>query len=230
MFTQRLAGHSLASIARALNDTGVACPSGVDPDRNRHRTGEGWTLRTVAAILANPRYTGRQVWNRQRTDVNSTSSGHDQRDTTRWNPITDWVISKQQAHAALVSEQDFITTQAIRSHRTAADGATRSYLFTGLLRCAPCGRRMESHWVNQRPGYRCRHGHTSTRHPTSRRHKILYLREDHIIGRLATHSDLAETLRDPHKLVNFLRTNKIIIVCDQDACAPVRKTSAQVKP
>ncbi|MDG4796986.1 hypothetical protein [Micromonospora sp. WMMD1082] len=34
-----------------------------DPLRefNHHRTGERWTLRTVAAILANPRYTGRQV-------------------------------------------------------------------------------------------------------------------------------------------------------------------------
>jgi hypothetical protein len=39
------------------------------PKRNPHRTGPGWTLRTVAASLANPRYTGRQVWNRQRTDL-----------------------------------------------------------------------------------------------------------------------------------------------------------------
>ena len=65
MFSQRLAGHSAARITRALNDAGVPCPSAADPGRNPHRTGSGWTLRTVAAILANPRYTGRQVWNRQ---------------------------------------------------------------------------------------------------------------------------------------------------------------------
>ena len=65
MFAQRLAGHSAARITRALNDAGVPCPSAADPGRNPHRTGSGWTLRTVAAILANPRYTGRQVWNRQ---------------------------------------------------------------------------------------------------------------------------------------------------------------------
>jgi len=70
MFTQRLAGHSVAGIARALNYQHVPCPSDVDPDRNRHRNGRGRTLRTVAAILANPRYTGRQVWNRQATDHN----------------------------------------------------------------------------------------------------------------------------------------------------------------
>ena len=58
MFGQRLAGHSAARITRALNDAGVPCPSAADPGRNPHRAGAGWTLRTVAAILANPRYTG----------------------------------------------------------------------------------------------------------------------------------------------------------------------------
>ena len=81
MFAQRLAGHSTARITRALNDAGIPCPSSADPGRNPRRSGAGWTLRTVAAILANPRYTGRQVWNRQRTDFNlvdpaNTGLGH----------------------------------------------------------------------------------------------------------------------------------------------------------
>ncbi len=58
IFAQRLAGHSAARITRALNDAEVPCPSASDPGRNPHRTGAAWTLRTVAAILANPRYTG----------------------------------------------------------------------------------------------------------------------------------------------------------------------------
>ncbi|MEA5362784.1 hypothetical protein VA596_24825 [Amycolatopsis sp., V23-08] len=33
MFRQRLAGHSVASIARHLNERGVPCPSSADPDR-----------------------------------------------------------------------------------------------------------------------------------------------------------------------------------------------------
>ncbi len=64
MFAQRLTGHSAARITRALNDAGIPCPSAADPKRNPHRSGAGRTLRTVAAILANPRYTARQVWNR----------------------------------------------------------------------------------------------------------------------------------------------------------------------
>ena len=68
-------------------------------------TGAAWTLRTVAAILANPRYTGRQVWNRQRTDFDlvdpvNTALGH--RQVQRWNLPEGWVISRHPAHAALV--------------------------------------------------------------------------------------------------------------------------------
>ena len=66
---------------------GSRAPSAADPERNPHRTGAGWTLRTVAAILADPRYTGRQVWNRQRTDFDladpaNTGLGHKQ--VQRW--------------------------------------------------------------------------------------------------------------------------------------------------
>lgn len=51
---RRLAGHSVAAIARTLNDDGVPCPSIMELTRNQHRARDGWTRRTVAAILANP--------------------------------------------------------------------------------------------------------------------------------------------------------------------------------
>ena len=76
IFAQRLAGHSVARIARALNEGGVPCPSAADPARNAHRTGVGWTLGTVTTILRNPRYTGRRVWNRQRTDTELADPGN----------------------------------------------------------------------------------------------------------------------------------------------------------
>jgi hypothetical protein len=94
IFAKRLAGHSVAGIACALNERGVPCPSGADPDRNRHRSCAGRTLRTAATILANPRYTGRQVWNRQNTSTTN-------QDAPRWAPGADWVISKEVAHTPL---------------------------------------------------------------------------------------------------------------------------------
>ena len=121
MFGQRLAGHSAARITRALNDVGVPCPSAADPGRNPHRAGSGWTLRTVAAILANPRYTGRQVWNRQPSEavlVDPANTGLGHKQVQRWNLPEGWVISRHPAHAALVSEADFIAAQD-------TDGAAR---------------------------------------------------------------------------------------------------------
>ncbi|MCG5439655.1 recombinase family protein [Micromonospora foliorum] len=85
----------MASIARALNDNGVPCPSGADPARNPHRSGRQWMLTTVAAILANPRYTGRQVWNRQRTDRDALPDEEPfdrHHEIQRWSASTDWVI------------------------------------------------------------------------------------------------------------------------------------------
>jgi hypothetical protein len=115
MFDQRLAGHSASRIAYDLNARGVLCPSSADPGRNRHRSGAGWTLRTVATILANPRYTGRQVWNRQRTDHDSAAGR--KRAGQRWNDPRDWVISRGIAHPALVSKDDFIAAQAVTPPR-----------------------------------------------------------------------------------------------------------------
>ena len=197
MFAQRLAGHSATRITRALNDAGVPCPSAADPARNPHLTGVAWTLRTVAAILANPRYTGRQVWNRQWTDFDladpaDVSLGH--RQVQRWNLPEGWVISKQAAHAALVSEADFIKAQDAAAPRGPAGPAVRRYLLAGLLACGRCGRRLESAWSNGRPAYRCRHGYTSATRPDSGRPKNTYVCEDQILPHLAA---LAILLADP---------------------------------
>jgi len=188
MFAQRLAGHSAARITRALNDAGVPCPSAADPGRNPHRTGSGWTLRTVAAILANPRYTGRQVWNRQPSqavlaDPADTGLGHKQ--VQRWNLPEGWVISRHPAHAALVSEADFIVAQDTVVRRGPAGPAVRRYLLAGLIACGRCGRRLESCWSYGRPAYRCRHGYSSATVPDYARPKNTYVREDQVLPHLA---------------------------------------------
>jgi hypothetical protein len=188
MFAQRLAGYSAARITRALNDAGIPCPSAADPARNPHRTGAAWTLRTVAAILTNPRYTGRQVWNRQRTDLDlvdpaNTGLGHKQ--VQRWNLPEGWVISKHPAHPALVSEADFIAAQDATVPRGPTGPAARRYLLAGLLACGRCGRRLESAWSNGKPAYRCRHGHTTATRPEPGRPKNTYIREDQILPYLA---------------------------------------------
>jgi DNA invertase Pin-like site-specific DNA recombinase len=146
VFAQRLAGHSVARIARALNEAGIPCPSAADPKRNPHRPGARWTVGTVTTILQNPRYTGHQVWNRQRTDKDladpaDISLGH--KDVQRWNLPDGWVISKRPAHHALVSEADYIAAQDVSAARgptpqgDLAGPGMRRYLLAGLLTCGP---------------------------------------------------------------------------------------------
>ena len=45
MFAQRLAGHSVARIARALNEAGIPCPSAADPARKPAPAGHGMDAR-----------------------------------------------------------------------------------------------------------------------------------------------------------------------------------------
>jgi hypothetical protein len=142
----------------------------------------------VAAILANPRYTGRQVWNRQPSDqvlVDPAATGLGHKQVQRWNLPEGWVISRHPAHAALVSEADFIKAQDTAAPRGPAGPAARRYLLAGLLTCGRCGRRLESAWSHGRPAYRCRHGHTSATVPDPARPKATYLREDEILPHLA---------------------------------------------
>lgn len=224
IFTQRLAGHSVARITRALNDAGIPSPSAADPHRNPHPTSRRWILTTVRSILANPRYTGHQVWNRQRTDHDlidpaNTSLGH--RDVMRWNAPTDWIISTTPAHPALVSEADFVTVQRTRAARLTAPG--RTYTLAGLLRCGICGRRMESHWTH-RPAYRCRHGHSSATPPLPHRTPNAYVREDHVMPHLPALiirlTDHAAELNGPAApptsaaAVEYLRAESISMIFD----------------
>jgi site-specific DNA recombinase len=128
------------------------------------------------------------VWNRQRTDFDlvdpvNTSLGH--RQVQRWNLPEGWVISKRPAHAALVSEADFIRAQDTAAPRGPAAPAVRRYLLAGLMACGRCGRRLESAWSNGRPAYRCRHGYTSAARPDPGRPGNTYVREDQVLPHLA---------------------------------------------
>ena len=68
IFAEYLAGRGLYAIAEGLTRDEIPSPSQHDRARHPHRTGEGWSKSAIRVILTNPRYTGRQVWNKQRKD------------------------------------------------------------------------------------------------------------------------------------------------------------------
>lgn len=183
IFASRCDGHSVARITRALNDTGTPCPSAADRDANQHRSGAAWIVRTVQEILGNPVYTGRMVWNRQRTDrilVDPDNPALGQREVSRWNNPEDWVISEQPVHPALVSEADFVAVQGLRATRR---DARHTYLLTALLRCALRGRAFEGHWGHEIPDFHRRHGHTSAKTTDRERPKNTHLPEKRLTAK-----------------------------------------------
>ena len=110
IFTEFLAGHGIYAIAEGLTRDGIACPSAHDHQRNPHRSGIAWSKSAIRVILTNPRYTGFQVWNRQRKqeillDVDDVALGHETK--MRWNDRQAWLHSSEPSHPAIVTVEAF---------------------------------------------------------------------------------------------------------------------------
>ena len=115
----------------------------------------------MRAILRNARYTGHEVFGRQRRDydlidVSSPAEGHVRR--MRWNDPSLWIWSPEPTDEALVSQQDWTRAlSATADGETArSEGASRPYLLRGRVFCASCGRRMHGQTRSaKRRYYRC---------------------------------------------------------------------------
>ncbi len=165
IFAEFLAGYGIYAIAERLTADGIACPSAHDPDRNRHRCGIAWSKYAIRAILTNPRYTGRQVWNRQRKDevlidITDVALGHMTK--MRWNDADQWIYSNEIVHPPIIDDETFQRAQELLTARSGVRGehkphrSKRDYALRGLLYCGICERRMQGHWANDAPYYRCR--------------------------------------------------------------------------
>jgi site-specific DNA recombinase len=194
IFREYLAGRGLLAIAEGLTADGILSPSAHDHARNPHRHTAAWSKTAVRVILTNPRYTGRQVWNKQRKDevlidVEDVALGHETK--MRWNQPNTWVWSAQVVHEPLVSDADFAQVEdlfAARRHRqapvTTVKRTRHPYQLRGLLFCGLCHRRMQGSWNNEKPHYRCVYPTeyalaNHTQHPRS-----LYVREEQIVPTL----------------------------------------------
>jgi hypothetical protein len=219
MFAERARGRTVASLARELNERGVVCPSGADPERNAHRSGERWIVRTVAMILENPRYTGRQVWNRSSTTGHGPGgrAGGRGSGALRYNHVSEWEVSERIAHEPLVDDETFVAVQGMRVTKPAKDGEVRHYVLAGLVVCGLCVRKMDGHWVHGRAGYRCRHGYTSVKRRSDSAPRNFYVREDHLLEALPgllerPAGPVGEGVRE--ELVDKVRKQRLLIHYD----------------
>ncbi len=193
IFAEFLAGHGLYAIAEHLTRAGIPSPSAHDPERNKHRCGIAWSKSAIRVILANPRYTGRQVWNRQRKDevlidVHDVALGHTTK--MRWNDQDRWIFSDEISHPPIIGADTFNRAQELMAARRGTISphkphrSAHPYALRGLLFCGLCDRRMQGHWANAAPYYRCRFPAEyaladHVRHPLN-----VTLRQDQLLGPL----------------------------------------------
>jgi hypothetical protein len=140
-------------------------------------------------------------------DVDDVALGHTTK--LRWNDTAAWIWSEKIVHPPIIDRDIFEQVQvmvrgrATNPARHKPHRAQHPYALRGCVWCGICERRMQSHWANAAPYYRCRclaeyALATHVEHPLS-----VSLREDAIIGHIdrwlalefAPHR-LAQTIRD----------------------------------
>jgi DNA invertase Pin-like site-specific DNA recombinase len=241
IFREYASGRGLYVIAEGLTADGIPSPSAYDPKRNRHRCGIAWSKPAVRAILANPRYTGWQVWNKQRKDevlidVDDVALGHQTR--MRWNDPDAWIYSTAVVHTPLVDDEMFRQVQARLAAKKADQTGPRepkrsphSYQLRGRMHCGICQRRMQGSWNNGKPHYRCVFPEqyalaNQLQHPRS-----IYVREELIVpaldrwlARAFSPSRLPDTIHaltaaqdgdiDSRHAADLAQARQIIAACD----------------
>ncbi|MFI1733902.1 recombinase family protein [Streptomyces acidicola] len=167
IFTMYVDGMSDEAIALRLNRDGIPCPSAHDAARNPHRTKTAWQAGAVSAILLNPRYTGYEIWNKQRKeerllDIDDVTLGH--RTTMTHNPNDEWIWSNEPAHDPLITKELFEAAQQARRQRARAyqrqerptrRSGRRAYVLRGRMRRTLCGRKMQPSPIRDHVYYRC---------------------------------------------------------------------------
>jgi site-specific DNA recombinase len=172
---------SIAAIVARLN----ADPAAYPPPKDG-----GWIKPTVAALLANPKYTGHMVYGRTR----KTGTGRKARPV----PPDQWIWSPEPVHPALIDRATWDAAQQIGAQRgnirdpempTSQPG--RRYILRSRIRCRVCQRRMCGITRPSPSGtihiyYKCPHDAANPRHRAAHPdHPAVSLREDVIMDALS---------------------------------------------
>ncbi len=150
----------------------------------------GWSKTAVAAILANPKYTGHMVFGRTRKQVGQRKA--------RPMPLEQWIWSPEPVHPAIVDRDTWNQAQTIgrergnvRDPEMPATRAGRRYILRSRVRCRICQRRMCGIWRPSTTGatlvyYRCPHDWANPKHAADHPdHPPVAVREDALMTALA---------------------------------------------
>lgn len=155
IFSMFLSGQGKMSIARALNDEKILCPSEYKKsleqnykNSNRLSSTSYWTYSTVNMILKNEIYTGKMV--QHKSDFSRYKATQ-----SRCLPQKAWIVVPD-THEAIISEETWQTVQSLLNKRTRDMGLNNNVsIFSGFLKCGDCGRAMSKISSNGRTRFVC---------------------------------------------------------------------------
>src|SRR5579859_6726666 len=169
------------------------------PDTYPSPSKRGWTVGTVTRILANPKYTGHQVFGRQRRIPGG------RRRRFRTAPRQDWLWSPKPTHPAIITRPVWEAAQRIGAEHsssrddlpTTGQDQRRTYVLRSRIRHRDCNRRMTGHPTYPAPShpgyvyYTCTHDPANPRHQAARpdHPKTVKVREDHLLAVIAQFLD-----------------------------------------
>ena len=142
IFKSYISGKGFDTIAKELIKDEIPTPSMVAGKRNASNL---WHGSSVRKILENPHYTGDLVQQREATISVTTNK-------RKKNDPSEYIIVKN-THEAIISKEDFQLVQKLISERKRKRPYAKKHLFTNIMYCADCGKRM--HYKANLKGYVC---------------------------------------------------------------------------
>lgn len=142
IFQEYIKGNGFDSIARKLFYEDIASPSQIAKKSN---SSNRWSGSSIRCILRNQHYTGSLVQSKTET-INVTNTKR--RITTHEN-----LIIIENTHEPIISKEEFNLVQDLMSSRKRARPKQSIHLFTSVLHCADCGKRLI--FKQNRRGYIC---------------------------------------------------------------------------
>ncbi|MCC8029601.1 MAG: recombinase family protein [Lachnospiraceae bacterium] len=138
IFKMYVSGYGKNSIAKALNEDGIVCPSEYkrmngENYRNSRKleSTSYWTYSTVNRILKNEMYAGNMVQGRKTQRMKGRQKSVDKED---------WIIVEH-TYEAIIDPETWQKTQELLGRRTRElDLNSNMSVFAGFLKCGDCGR------------------------------------------------------------------------------------------
>lgn len=140
IFSLCLEGYGPSQIARILQEDQVLTPTAYYHDTGRTfrnalpEDAYGWSQKSVARILERPEYQGHTV------NFKTYRQSYKNKKTC-YNPAENQMVFEN-THEALIDTDTWSRVQELRSHKRRPARMGKTNLFSGIARCADCGKKL----------------------------------------------------------------------------------------